>query len=87
MFDSFTFAFVDPAAGWLWCHAYGFSASQSTFIVECTAQTWTDLGLDTMSASAALAMLEDHSSAQLDAHPLLVKGRSGASCPGRHSPL
>ena len=40
VFDAFTFAFVRTEAGWIWCHAYGFDATTSTVIVECSPETW-----------------------------------------------
>ncbi len=48
-FSDFTFAFEATAAGWLWCHAYRYSADASTVIVECSEQTWSALGFDSMS--------------------------------------
>ncbi len=48
-FDAFTFAFEKTEHGWVWAHAYKFDAGHSTFIVECSEQTWRGLGFDTMS--------------------------------------
>src|SRR3546814_6766036 len=39
VFDAFTFAFEETAAGWIWAHAYRFDDGLSTFIVECSATT------------------------------------------------
>lgn len=47
-FADFTFAFEPTAAGWIWLHAYSFSAEHSTIIVECSEQTWRGLGFDTL---------------------------------------
>jgi len=58
VFDSFTFALVQTEAGPVWCHAYGFDAQTSTFIVECTPETWTALGFGGMDRAQSLATLE-----------------------------
>jgi anthraniloyl-CoA monooxygenase len=47
-FSDFTFAFEATAAGWLWFHAYRYCADASTVIVECSEQTWSALGFDSM---------------------------------------
>jgi anthraniloyl-CoA monooxygenase len=39
VFDTFTFAFVPTAVGWIWSHAYAFDDDTSTFIVECSPET------------------------------------------------
>jgi len=58
VFESFTFLFVQTDSGWVWAHAYGVDSSSSTFVVECSGQTWAALGFDTMSSQEALAVLE-----------------------------
>src|SRR5688572_4221467 len=40
VFDTFTFGFEETSAGWIWYHAYPFTADRSTFIVECSPETW-----------------------------------------------
>src|SRR4028118_1261611 len=45
-FDAFTFAFEETEAGWAWAHAYKFAPDCSTFIVECSEETWRGLGFD-----------------------------------------
>ena len=45
-FDAFTFAFEQTEAGWVWAHAYKFAPDCSTFIVECSEETWRGLGFD-----------------------------------------
>src|SRR5450755_4435034 len=37
----------DRRGGWLWANAYGIDARSSSFVVECSAQTWAGLGFDT----------------------------------------
>jgi anthraniloyl-CoA monooxygenase len=50
-FSDFTFAFEATAAGWLWFHAYRYCRDGSTVIVECSEQTWSALGFDSMNDS------------------------------------
>ncbi|MEN8654038.1 FAD-dependent monooxygenase [Streptomyces sp. 21So2-11] len=76
VFESFTFAFVETAHGWIWCYAYGYSADHSTFIVECSRATHTGLGLDLASAADSLALLERLFAEPLDGHRLI--GRASA---------
>jgi 2-polyprenyl-6-methoxyphenol hydroxylase-like FAD-dependent oxidoreductase len=81
VFDAFTFAFVPTEAGWIWCYAYGGGVDSSTFIAECSPETWTGLGLDVMSADDSLAMLEKIFEHQLDGHKLIGKARGGDRLP------
>jgi 2-polyprenyl-6-methoxyphenol hydroxylase-like FAD-dependent oxidoreductase len=71
VFNPFLFAFVRSSAGWLWCHAYGYDAGHSTFIVECSPRTWRGLGLDRMGAEESRAVLEGLFARHLDGHPLI----------------
>ncbi|WP_031480270.1 FAD-dependent monooxygenase [Streptomyces bicolor] len=76
VFDAFTFAFVETGHGWIWCYGYGFGPEAGTCVVECAAETWTGLGLDTANEADGLALLEKLFADVLDGHPLI--GRSGA---------
>jgi 2-polyprenyl-6-methoxyphenol hydroxylase-like FAD-dependent oxidoreductase len=77
VFDSFTFAFVRTPAGWIWCHAYGFDATASTFIVECSPETWAGLGFGEVGLEESTARLEELFAAQLDGHRLVAQGPDG----------
>ena len=72
VFDAFTFAFAESDAGWVWFYAYGFDGRSSTVIVECSPETWTGLGFDTLGAEGSAAVLERIFKRQLDGHPLLT---------------
>jgi 2-polyprenyl-6-methoxyphenol hydroxylase-like FAD-dependent oxidoreductase len=74
VFDNFTFAFVDTEAGWIWCHAYGFDDDTSTFILECSPETWTALGFDTLDEADCTRLLERLFEAHLQGHALMSKG-------------
>jgi len=71
VFDAFTFAFAETDVGWIWFYAYGFDGQASTFIVECSPETWTGLGFDTLGAEGSAAVLGRSFERQLDGHPLL----------------
>ncbi|MCC9308206.1 FAD-dependent monooxygenase [Kitasatospora sp. RB6PN24] len=71
VFDSFTFAFVETAHGWIWFYAYGFSSDLSTCIVECSPETWTGLGLDVLPQEDSLALLAELFAEPLDGYPLI----------------
>jgi 2-polyprenyl-6-methoxyphenol hydroxylase-like FAD-dependent oxidoreductase len=74
VFDVFTFAFVETAAGWIWCHAYGFDDDTSTFIVECSPETWTGLGFDGMGEGDTITLLEQLFESCLEGYPLRSNG-------------
>jgi 2-polyprenyl-6-methoxyphenol hydroxylase-like FAD-dependent oxidoreductase len=81
VFDAFTFAFVQTGAGWIWCHAYGFDATASTFIVECSPETWTGLGFGQLGLGETIARLEGVFAAQLDGHRLVAQAQAREGAP------
>jgi 2-polyprenyl-6-methoxyphenol hydroxylase-like FAD-dependent oxidoreductase len=78
-FHQFNYMFVPTEHGWVWAYAYGFDAQTSTFIVECSPQTWRGLDLDTMSADAGVALLADLFKEHLDGHRLIARLPGGTS--------
>ena len=70
VFDAFTFAFEETEHGWIWAHAYRFAPDCSTFIVECSEETWAGLGFDRMSQEESIAACETLFAKYLDGHPL-----------------
>jgi 2-polyprenyl-6-methoxyphenol hydroxylase-like FAD-dependent oxidoreductase len=76
VFESFTYAFVDTDDGWVWAYAYGIGTGLSTFIVECSSETWARLGLGAPSPEDALPVLEKLFGHLLDGHPLLGQAQS-----------
>ncbi|MBU0554987.1 MAG: bifunctional salicylyl-CoA 5-hydroxylase/oxidoreductase [Alphaproteobacteria bacterium] len=70
-FNAFAFLFEQTDAGWIWAHAYRFDETHSTFIVECSPETWRDLGLDKMEQAQSIALCEKIFARQLDGHPLI----------------
>jgi 2-polyprenyl-6-methoxyphenol hydroxylase-like FAD-dependent oxidoreductase len=81
VFDAFTFVYVKTPAGWIWCHAYAIDACTSTFIVECTADTWKGLGLDALSSCDGLHLLEELFGAHLDGEHLRTRAPEAAQLP------
>ncbi|MER7081320.1 2-polyprenyl-6-methoxyphenol hydroxylase [Saccharopolyspora kobensis] len=75
VFDKFTFDFEQTPAGWIWFHAYPSAAGISTFIVECTEQTWRGLGLDRLGDAETRQLLEQIFAAPLRGRPLISQSR------------
>ncbi|MGH3874756.1 MAG: FAD-dependent monooxygenase [Pseudonocardiaceae bacterium] len=71
VFDSFMFAFEETAAGWIWFYSYPFNADTTTFIVECSPETWQGLGLDGLGPDESLRLLEEIFAHHLDGHSLI----------------
>ena len=69
-FDAFTFAFEETEHGWIWAHAYRFAPDFSTFIVECSEETWAKFGFDRMDQDESIAACEKLFAKYLDGHPL-----------------
>ncbi|MBI5495254.1 MAG: FAD-dependent monooxygenase [Deltaproteobacteria bacterium] len=55
---AFTFIFKDSPHGMFTVHAYPFSATQSTFIVECREETWRAAGLEHATEEQTVAFAE-----------------------------
>lgn len=72
LFDAFAFLFEKTEHGWVWAHAYRFDATHSTFIVECSPETWEGLGLDKMEQAQSIAFCEKLFARHLDGHPLIT---------------
>src|SRR5947209_6579294 len=71
VFDAFTFAFEETEHGWIWAHAYRFAPDCSTFIVECSEETWAAFGFDRIDHSDAIALCEKLFAKYLDGHSLM----------------
>jgi anthraniloyl-CoA monooxygenase len=71
VFDAFTFAFEKTEHGWIWAHAYRFAPDCSTFIVECSEETWRNFGFDRMEQAEAIAACEKLFAKYLDGHSLM----------------
>jgi len=81
VFDSFMFAFEETAAGWIWFYSYPFNADTTTFIVECSPETWQGLGFDQQEPDASLKLLEEIFAHHLDGYPLMNSTRETSKIP------
>ncbi len=74
-FDAFTFIFEETEHGWVWAHAYRFDDDTSTFIVECTPETWCGLGFDSADTDETIATCESLFKSYLDGNKLMSNAR------------
>jgi anthraniloyl-CoA monooxygenase len=74
-FRAFTFIFKESEHGLWRVHAYRYNATDSTFILETTEDTWRRAGLADATEDDTLAFVETLFARELDGHPLL-KNRS-----------
>ena len=72
LFDAFSFIFEETEHGWIWAHAYKFDQDTSTFIVECSEETYQGLGFGEMDQQAAIARCEDIFADHLGGHALMT---------------
>lgn len=70
-FRAFGYHFAETECGWMWAASYGIQSELSTFVVNCSAQTWAGLGFDAMTAAETLAALQEMYSEQLLGHRLM----------------
>jgi anthraniloyl-CoA monooxygenase len=71
-FDAFTFYFRENEHGLFRVHAYRYAPGASTFILECTEDTWKRAGLDRASEDETLAYAERLFEKELAGHRLLL---------------
>ncbi len=71
-FPAFTFYFKENEHGLWRVHAYQYEPGRSTFIVECTEETWRDAGLERVSEAETVAYCEALFADELEGHPLIA---------------
>lgn len=71
-FGAFTFYFKENDAGLWRVHAYRYEEGSSTFILECTEETWRRSGMDRASEAETVAYAERLFAAELDGHRLVA---------------
>jgi anthraniloyl-CoA monooxygenase len=69
--DAFTFIFCENEHGLFQVHAYPFSGTASTFLLECDEASWLNAGLDKASEAESLAYCQHLLSENLDGASLL----------------
>jgi anthraniloyl-CoA monooxygenase len=72
LFHALTLIFRENEAGYFIAHAYKFSQTTSTFIVECDETTWQRAGFATRTEAETCEYLQRVFAADLDGHPLLA---------------
>jgi anthraniloyl-CoA monooxygenase len=72
LFHGLTLTFVSHPTGSYAAHSYKFDRATSTFIVECSEDTWRRAKLDTMSEQATCEYLQEIFREALDGAPLLT---------------
>ena len=70
--ENFTFTFRKNEHGWWWAHAYGYEPGMSTWIVECSEETWQRAGLAVEDEEATRRYCEAVFAEDLEGHPLLT---------------
>jgi len=71
-FPAFTFYFGENEHGLFRVHAYNYDDEHSTFIVECTEETWRSAGLEHKTEAENAAYCADLFADELEGHPLLT---------------
>jgi anthraniloyl-CoA monooxygenase len=79
--DAFTFIFHENQHGFFTTHAYPFSGSTSTFIVECAEETWRNAGLDEADEAQSIAYCQELLADDLGGVPLLSNNSKWISFP------
>jgi anthraniloyl-CoA monooxygenase len=74
-FDAFNFIFIESEHGWIWAHAYKFDAETSTFIVECSPETFDAFGFGEMSQDETCRTCERLFADHLGGHRLMTNSR------------
>ena len=75
VFEAFTFIFEETEHGWIWAHCYRFDETTSTFIAECSKETWDAFGFEHMSQEDSGALLERIFAKYLDGNPLMSNAK------------
>lgn len=81
IFESFLFAFEETPAGWIWFYSYPYNADTTTVIVECSPDTWSGLGFDTLDPDESIKKLEKIFAHHLDGHALMNSMRELGKIP------
>jgi len=68
----FNFIFRQNEHGWWWAHAYGYEPGTSTWIVECSEDTWRAAGLEDATEEETKKYCEAIFAEDLDGHPLIT---------------
>ena len=70
--DSFIFIFRRNEHGWWWVHGYRYEEGMSTWIVECSHETWMKAGMDAFSEDDTRSYIEEVFREDLQGHPIIT---------------
>ncbi|NHQ87272.1 tryptophan hydroxylase [Iodobacter sp. HSC-16F04] len=73
IFDSMNLIFKATVHGVFIAHAYKYSSTMSTFVVECSEETYHAAGIESLSDEEAKVFIANIFSAELDQQPVLVQ--------------
>ncbi|HZZ52236.1 MAG TPA: FAD-dependent monooxygenase [Pseudonocardia sp.] len=76
VFREFSYVFEYTDAGWVWFYAYPYDNHTTTFIAECSPDTWRRLGFADLGPEQTRQALERIFSRHLDGHPLLLQAKN-----------
>ena len=80
-FPAFTFYFRENQCGLWRVHAYQYEPGRSTFIVECTEETWKAAGMDEASEAETMAYCGALFAEELEGHDLIANNSVWRSFP------
>ena len=70
--DAFTYFFRTTPHGTIVAHTYQYEEGMSTWIFECSEETWQKHGFEVTNESATIAKISEIFKAELDGHPLIT---------------
>lgn len=70
--DDFTFIFKENEHGWWWVHAYRYEEGTTTWIVECSEETWRSAGMDQATEQDTQRYIQSLFAEELQGHPLIT---------------
>lgn len=69
--DAFTYFFRSTPHGTIVAHSYQYEEGMSTWIFECSDETWQKLGFEVTNEADTIAKIAEIFAAELDGHPLI----------------
>lgn len=69
--DAFTYFFRNTTHGLMVAHTYQYEPGMSTWIFECSDETWQKFNFEITNEADTIAKLQDIFAAELDGHPLI----------------
>ena len=69
--DAFAYFFRETPNGTIVAHTYQYEEGRSTWIFECTPETWENCGFETFNEEDTIARISEIFKEELDGHPLI----------------